>query len=93
LNELRDSEEFEACEAVLEMDNCSPHMPDDVVAVLMRVRVRIITFASHTTHIFRLLDVILFGALKKHATGLETLDGVNQLPRSCSRSITTSNKP
>jgi hypothetical protein len=39
LNELRDSEEFKACEAVLLMDNCSPHMSDDVVAILTRVRV------------------------------------------------------
>jgi hypothetical protein len=31
-------------------------------------------FASHTTHIFQMLDVTLFDALKKHATGLETLD-------------------
>jgi hypothetical protein len=67
-------EELEACEAVLLMDNCSSHMSDDIVAVLIRVRVRIITFTTHTTHIFQVLDVVLFGALKRHATGLETLD-------------------
>jgi hypothetical protein len=39
LNELRESEEFEACEAVLLMDNCSPHVSDDFVAVLTNVRV------------------------------------------------------
>jgi hypothetical protein len=37
-------------------------------------RVRIITFASHTTHIFQMLDVVLFGALKKHANGLKMFD-------------------
>jgi hypothetical protein len=36
--------------------------------------VRIITFPSHTIHIFQVLDTVLFGALKKHATGLEILD-------------------
>jgi hypothetical protein len=74
LNKLRDSEELEICEAVPLMDNYSPHMSGDVVAVVTRVRVRIIMFATHTTHIFQGLDVVLFGALKKHATGLETLE-------------------
>jgi hypothetical protein len=74
LTELRDSEELEGCEAVFLMDNCSPHIADGVIAILTRVRVRVITFASHTTHIFQMLDVMLFGAMKKHAIGLETLD-------------------
>jgi hypothetical protein len=74
LNELQDSEELEACEAMLLMDNCSPHISDDIVAVLTCARVRIITFAPHTTHVFQVLDVVLLGALKKRATGLETLN-------------------
>jgi hypothetical protein len=74
LTEIRDSEELDGCEAVLLMDNCSPHIADDVIALLTSVRVRVITFAPHTTHIFQMLDVVLFGAMKKHATGLETLD-------------------
>jgi hypothetical protein len=53
------------------MDNCSPHVSDDVVAVLTNARVRVITFAPHTTHVFQILDVVLFGALKKRASGLE----------------------
>jgi hypothetical protein len=74
LTELQDSEELEGWKAVLLMDNCSPHIGDDVIAVLTSVRVRVVTFATHTTHIFQMLDVVLFGAMKKHATGLETLD-------------------
>jgi hypothetical protein len=70
-NELRDSEQMNACEAVLLMDNCSPHVPDDVVAVLTNARVRVITFAPHTTHVFQMLDVALFRALKKRASRLE----------------------
>jgi hypothetical protein len=49
-------------------------MSDDIVALLTRVRVRIMTCAISTTHIFQMLGDMLFGALKKHATGLETLD-------------------
>jgi hypothetical protein len=73
LTELRDSEELEGCEAVLLMDNYSLHIADDIISVLTSVRVRVITFTPHTTHVFEIVDVVLFGALKKHATGLETL--------------------
>jgi hypothetical protein len=52
LNELRESEEFVQCEAVLLMDNCAPHMGDAVIAVLTREHAWVITFAPHTTHIF-----------------------------------------
>jgi hypothetical protein len=74
LNDPQESEIFEACEAVFLMDNYSPHISDDVVAVLIHVRVRIITFTPHITHIFQTLDVVLFGALKKHANGLKMFD-------------------
>jgi hypothetical protein len=56
------------------MDNYSLHISDDVVAVLTRVRVRIITFTTYTTYFFQILDIVLFGILKKHDTSLETLD-------------------
>jgi hypothetical protein len=64
LNQLRESKEFEACEAVLLMDNCSLDMSDDFVAVLTSVQVQIITFAPHTTYVFQMLDVFLFSVLK-----------------------------
>jgi hypothetical protein len=53
------------------MDNCSPHVSDEIVAVLTNARLRVITFAPHTTHIFQMLDVMLCDALKKRASGLE----------------------
>jgi hypothetical protein len=74
LNELWESEEFEACEMISLIDNCSPYVSNDIVVILARVRVRIITFAYHTTYIFQMLNVMLFGALKKYVTSLETLD-------------------
>jgi hypothetical protein len=74
LNKLQESEEFQACEAGFLVDNCSLHMSDDTLAVVARARMTIITFAPYTTHIFQMLDVVLFDSLKKHATGFETLD-------------------
>jgi hypothetical protein len=56
------------------MDNCSSHTSDDVIAILTRERVKIIAFTPHTTHIFKMLDVVLFRVLKKYATGLRTLE-------------------
>jgi hypothetical protein len=49
-------------------------MSDAVMAVLTREHVRVITFATHTTHIFQLLDLVLFGGLKKRATRRSTFD-------------------
>jgi hypothetical protein len=74
LNELQQSEEFARCEAVLLMGNCSSHMGDAVIAVLIREHVTIITFTPHTAHIFQVLDLVLFGTLKKRATRLGKLD-------------------
>jgi hypothetical protein len=67
-------EQFEGREAVLLMDNCSAHISDEVVAVLTEARVRIITFAPHTTQIFQVLDLVLFGALKRRANGLRAFE-------------------
>jgi hypothetical protein len=74
LNELRETEKFKACEAMLLKDNYSSHISDDVIAILTRKRVRIVIFIYYMTHISQLLDMVLFGALKKYATGLEILD-------------------
>jgi hypothetical protein len=80
LNDGQETEKFEACEAceaceaVLLMHNCSSHMPDNVIAILIREQMRILIFTIHIIQIFKMFDVVLFGALKKYATGLEKLD-------------------
>jgi hypothetical protein len=74
LNELQKTKEFKVCEAVLLMKNCSSHISNDVLAILTRERVRVVTFVIYMTCICQILDVVLFGALKKHATGFEKLD-------------------
>jgi hypothetical protein len=68
LNELRQSEKFAECEVVLLMDNCSHHMGDAVIAILTREHVRVITFAPHTTHIFQVLELVLFQWIYSHSS-------------------------
>jgi hypothetical protein len=50
---------------VLLMDNCPGLVTDDVIRPLTGARVRVITFTPHTTQIFQVLDVTLFGVLKR----------------------------
>jgi hypothetical protein len=52
-------------DAVLLMDNCSSHASDHVISLLTAARVCIITFAPHAAQIFQILDLILFGVLKR----------------------------
>jgi hypothetical protein len=56
------------------MDNCSSQTSDDVIVIFTREKVEIIIFIAHTTHVFQMFGVMLFEALKKHATGLMTLE-------------------
>jgi uncharacterized PurR-regulated membrane protein YhhQ (DUF165 family) len=49
-------------------------MSYDIIAVLTSTCVRVITFSPHAAHVFQMLNVVLFGALKRHATGLEMLN-------------------
>jgi hypothetical protein len=50
---------------VLMMDNCPSHVTDDIIGLLTEARVRAISFAPDTTQIFQVLDVTLFGVLKR----------------------------
>jgi uncharacterized PurR-regulated membrane protein YhhQ (DUF165 family) len=43
----------------------SYHVTDDVIGLFTEARVRVITFAPHTTQIVQILDVTLFGVLKR----------------------------
>jgi hypothetical protein len=47
------------------MDLCSAHVPADVIRRLTDASVRVITVAPHTTQIFQILDLKLFGVLKR----------------------------
>jgi hypothetical protein len=70
LAELRTLDAFNEETGVLLMDNClshpiSCHATDDIIGLLTDARVRGITVAPHTTQIFQVLDVTLFGVLKR----------------------------
>jgi hypothetical protein len=46
-------------------DNCPSHVGEEILSLLRDARVRITTWAAHTTHIFQQLDICLFGVLKR----------------------------
>jgi hypothetical protein len=48
-------------------------MGDFIIAILTREQVKVIIFIAYITYIFQVLDVVLFGALTKHSTGLRML--------------------
>jgi hypothetical protein len=50
--------------AVLLMAHCSAHVSDDAIGILTEARVRVIAFVPHTTQVFQILDLTLFGVLK-----------------------------
>jgi hypothetical protein len=47
------------------MDNCPSYVGEEILRLLRDTRVRIIAWASRTTHIFPQLDICLFGVLKR----------------------------
>jgi hypothetical protein len=65
LTRVRTEENLLEEEATLLMDNCPAHLTQEVLGLLNDARVRIVTFAPHTTHLFQVLDLTLFGALKR----------------------------
>jgi hypothetical protein len=47
------------------MDTSSVHLTDHVIRLLTEARVRVITFTPHTSQIFQIPDLTLFGLLKR----------------------------
>jgi hypothetical protein len=62
---------------VLLMDDCSAHITDDMIRLLTEAWVRVITFAPDTTHIFQVLDLTLFGVLKRRQVHNESVSRLN----------------
>jgi hypothetical protein len=52
-------------DTILLMDNCSRHLTRVVIELLSAARLRIVTFAAHTTQTFQVLDLALSGVLKR----------------------------
>jgi hypothetical protein len=52
-------------DAQLLMDHCLSHLASDMMDLVNAARVRVATFANHTTQIFQLLDLIFFAIFKR----------------------------
>jgi hypothetical protein len=54
-------------DAAFLMDNCSPHIPPGVIELLSTAPMRVVAFAPqlHTRQIVQVLDLTLFGVLKR----------------------------
>jgi hypothetical protein len=61
----RDLAEFAAEHRVSLTNDCSAHVTDDVIRLLTEARMRVITFAPHTTQISQGLDLKLVDVLKR----------------------------
>ena len=51
---------------ILFFDNCSSHFDEGLSETLAQHIVLVITYPSHTSHIFQVVDLILFDVLKVH---------------------------
>jgi hypothetical protein len=60
-------DEFAEEMASLLMNNWSSHITSDMIGFVPEGRVRVITFAPHTTQIFQIFDVTLFDVLRRHS--------------------------
>jgi hypothetical protein len=65
LAELRTLEGFAEETGELLMANCPSHVTEDIIGLLTEARVRVITIVPHTTQIFQVFDVTLFGVPKR----------------------------
>jgi hypothetical protein len=65
--ELRTLDEWAEDIGVLFMANFPSHVFDDVIYLLTKHRARVKAFATHTTQISQVLDLTLFGVLKRRS--------------------------
>jgi hypothetical protein len=65
VDELRSNEEYADKGVVLLLNKCSIHVQGDALQMVADHRVKVLTFPSHTTHIFQSLGLSLFGNFKK----------------------------
>jgi hypothetical protein len=65
VTKVRRERRIEPEESVSLIDNHPSHITKQVIDMLTTARVRIKTFVPNTTHIFQILDLMLFGSFKK----------------------------
>jgi hypothetical protein len=64
--------------AILFCGNCSPYRSDDVLKKLARHGILVITYPPHTSHLFQVVDVLLFGVLKRPKKYQRRDDGLHK---------------
>jgi hypothetical protein len=63
-NTMRETMHLENFGSVHLCDNCSPYIAEDVMAMLTRENIRLITFPPHISHLFQPLDLLTFAVFK-----------------------------
>lgn len=63
--------------AILFLDNCSSHLDDMLLKILADNLILVISYPSHTSHIFQVLDLLLFGVLKVHKKSIQKNDEIS----------------
>jgi hypothetical protein len=61
----RETMHLENFASVLLCDSCSSHIDEEVMAMLARENIRLMTFPPHTSHLFHPLDLVPFAAFKR----------------------------
>jgi hypothetical protein len=64
-NTARETMHLENFAGVLLCDNCPSHIDEEVMVMLARKNIRLITFPPHTSHLFQPLDLVTFAAFKR----------------------------
>ena len=54
------------CPSILFFENCSSHIDDELLQILAEHLILVISYPSHTSNIFQVLDLLLFGVLKAY---------------------------
>jgi hypothetical protein len=62
---MRAEEKIEAEKEVLLMDDCPSHITPELIDLLTSARLKVGTCSPHTTDILQVLDLTLFGILKR----------------------------
>jgi hypothetical protein len=76
VNELRVLDEFAEKEAILLMDKDPSHPKDEILSILTWVWIKGTNFAPRTTHIFQMLNLLLFNHFKRRQQYIMPMDSV-----------------
>lgn len=68
---------FVTSPAILFFDNCSSHLDENLLKILAKNLIIVISYPSHTSNVFQVLDILLFGVLKNHKKYLPKNDNIS----------------